>query len=116
MNPGDTFLIPDAIGTHLNCVLKIFPDGGLVLCHLTSLQGRSDKTCVIQPGEHSFVTKPTIVRYDQCQHLCTEEGLKALERLIWKRFEPLSAELLARIIQGALNSPQTPDKIKALLK
>ena len=33
-----------------------------------------------------------------------------------KRFEPLSAGLLARVKKGALDSPQTPDKIKALLR
>ncbi len=116
MNPGDTFLLPDAFGIHLNCVLKVLPDGSVVLCHFTSRTLRSDTTCIIQVGEHSFVTRETVVRYDECVHLCSEEGLKALERSIWKRFEPLDAELLARVIQGALDSPQTTDKIKALLK
>src|SRR5277367_3297088 len=111
MNVGDTFRLPYGIGDHINCVLKVFPDGSVVTCHFTSRHQRSDATCVIRAGEHSSVTQESVVRYDQVQHLCTEEAIAAFERLIWKRFESLSADLLARIIQGALDSPQTSDKI-----
>jgi hypothetical protein len=65
MKPGDVFLVPDAIGTHLNCVLAVLQDGSLVLCHFTSRQRRSDATCVIQAGEHAFFERETVLRYDQ---------------------------------------------------
>lgn len=116
MNVGDTFRLPDGIGDHINCVLKILPDGSLITCHFTSLNKRSDKSCVMHAGEHSSITGDTVVRYDQVQHLCTEESIAAFERLIWKRFEPLSADLLLRIIKGALDSSQTSDKIKDFLR
>jgi hypothetical protein len=47
MKPGDTFLIPDGIGTHLNCVLALGPDNSLILCHFTTMHRRSDKTLVV---------------------------------------------------------------------
>jgi hypothetical protein len=115
MNAGDVFLLPDGIGNHLNCVLAVLDDDSVILCHFTTRQRRSDTTCIIQPGEHSFFDRETVLRYDQA-HVCSGEGLAALERLIMKRFEPLGADLLARVIRGALDSPQTPDKIKALLR
>jgi hypothetical protein len=115
MKAGDTFLLPDGIGNHLNCVLAVLVEGSIVLCHFTTRQKRSDTTCIIQPGEHSFFDRETVMRYDQA-HVCSGDGLAALERLIMKRFEPLSAGLLARVKKGALDSPQTPDKIKALLR
>ena len=116
MKPGDVFLVPDAIGTHLNCVLAVLKDGSLLLCHFTSRQRRSDTTCVIQAGEHPFFERETVLRYDQAYVCSAETGVAALERLITRRFEPLKPELLARIVKGALDSPQMPDKIKALLR
>jgi hypothetical protein len=97
-------------------VLAVLDDGSVVTCHFTTCHRGSDRACVIKAGEHPFFTKPeTCVRYDQVQVL-SEEALEALERLITKRLEPLRAELLERVRQGALTSAQTPDKVKNLLK
>jgi hypothetical protein len=116
MKPGDTFVLPDAFGKHLNAVLAVLGDGSIVHCHFTTLRRRSDTTCILKPGEHSFFKLETSVRYDQAQICQAGPQLEALERLIEKRFEPLSKDLLARVKQGALDSPQTPDKVKAALR
>ena len=115
MTPGDTFLIPDAIGPHLHFILSRLPDGSVILAHFTTRRTYTDDTCVIQPGEHPFVKKETIVRYDQA-YVCPAANLASLERIIIRKLEPLSGELLARILRGALSSPQTPDKIKNLIR
>lgn len=115
MNPGDTFLIPDGISTHLNLVLAVLRDGSVIVCHFTTRRKYSDNTCVIQPGEHSFVQQETVVRYDQA-HICAADRVQFLESVITRHLEPLSGNLLARIRQGALNSPQTPEKIKTALR
>jgi hypothetical protein len=117
VNPGDTFLLPDAVGTHLYFVLARTITGGLIFCHCTSTKEHTDNTCVIQKGEHEFFIRETSVQYASAfEHSEEGEGLKALEASIIKRFKPLSQELLARICQGALDSPQTADKIQTLLK
>jgi hypothetical protein len=116
LKPGDTFILPDAFGKHLNVVLAVLDDGSIIHGHFTSLTRHSDKTCINRPGEHSFVVRDTTVRYDQAQVCFAGPQLDALERLIERKFEPLSKQLLARIKQGALDSQQTPDKIKAQLK
>jgi hypothetical protein len=116
MKPGDTFVLPDAFGKHLNVVLAVLEDGSIVHCHFTTLRRRSDTTCILKPGEHTFFKSATCVRYDQAQICQAGPQLEALERLIEKRFEPLSDELLTRVRRGALDSPQTPDKVKAALQ
>lgn len=115
MNAGDTFLVPDAFGKHLNVVIAVLPDGSVIHCHLTTQNRRSDNTCVIEAGEHEFVKRKTAVRYDAAQH-CAGDALAALERCIEKRYPPVNPDLLRRIRQGALDSPQTPDRIKELLR
>ena len=115
MNAGDAFLLPDWTGRHLHVVLAVLTDGSSILCHFTTRRRHSDPTCIIQPGEHSFVVVETAVRYDQT-YFCSDAGLQALERDVVKRFEPLSAALLQKVRQGALDSPQTPDKIKNALR
>jgi hypothetical protein len=116
MNAGETFLMPDAIGGHLYCVLAVLEDGSILVCHLTTGRRHSDRTCLIKPGEHSFVKQETSVLYSQAYVCAVGEQLEAFERQIRKPFEPLSDGLLTRIKEGALVSPETPDKIKALLK
>jgi hypothetical protein len=116
MKAGDTFLVPDAFGKHLNVVLAVLEDGSAITCHLTHLDRHSDTTCVIEANEHPFVDRRTVVRYSAAQICCEGQQLDALERCIEKKFDPVSPDLLKRIIQGALNSPQTPDKVKNALK
>jgi hypothetical protein len=55
------------------------------------------------------------VRYDQAVLCETGDALDALERSIHKKLDPLSPDLLKKVRQGALDSPQTSLKIKNLL-
>jgi hypothetical protein len=61
MIAGDKFLMPDAIGSHLYCVLAVLEDDSIIVCHLTTLRRHNDRTCLIQPGEHSFIKHETAV-------------------------------------------------------
>lgn len=115
MNAGDAFLLPDAFGVHLNIILAVLEDGSLIVCHFTTRRRYSDTTCIIHPGEHPFVIVETVVKYDQAHQCPAGSGVAAFESLM-KRCDPLSAELFKRVFQGALDSPQTPDKIKNILR
>lgn len=116
MNAGDTFLMPDAFGHHLYFILAILEDGSIVVCHITDARHRVEHTCVINVGEHQCVTKESAVRYDAA-YICTAgENLAAFERQIRKQYEPLNNELLERIRRGALNSDNTPDNVKDILR
>lgn len=115
MNAGETFLIPDGISTHLSFIIAVCPDGALIICHFTTRRRYSDCTCVVVKDEHPFIEKDTVVKYDQA-YVCPPDRIINLKNVITKNLENLSNSLLARIRQGALDSPQTPDAIKELLK
>jgi len=116
MNDGDTYLMPDAIGTHLYCVLGVLEDGSIIVCHLTTNRRHSDPTCIIKPGEHTFVKQYTCVAYFSAYICSAGDQLAAFERQIRKPFEPLSDALLARMRQGAIDSIETPDVVKNAIR
>ena len=115
MKAGDVFYLPDAAGGHPNFALEVFADGSVITCNFTDYSNHADKTCVIEDNEHPAITKKSAVYFRGAHHCETEDALAALERLITSRKEPLSPELLARIRQGALDSPRTSPKIKQAL-
>jgi hypothetical protein len=116
MNAGDTFLMPDAIGMHLYCVLAVLEDRSIIVCHLTTLRARTERTCILREGDHPFIDRDTAVHYT-ATHLCQAgEPLAAFERQIRKAYGPLKADVLDRMRKGAMASPNVADEIKSLLK
>jgi hypothetical protein len=116
MKPGDTFHLADFAGGHINFVLEVFPDGSVITCNFTDYSNHSDKTCVVEVGEHPNITKKSIVNFPKAHHCEAGAPMEALARLIQGYKKSLSPELLARIRQAALVSPRTADKIKEALK
>ena len=116
MKTGDVFHLPDFAGGHHNFVLEVCADGAVITCNFTDCLYHSDWTCTVEVGEHSCITKKSVVNYRQAIYYEPGTAVEALERLIESRKEPLSPELLARIRKGALDSPRTSDKIKNALK
>lgn len=116
MNAGDTFLMPDAIGSHLYFILAVLDDGSIAVCHITEARRYVERACLINAGEHEFVKKESAVRYDAAYICPAGENLAAFERQIRKPFGPFSKELLDRIRRGALASEQTPPIVKDILR
>jgi hypothetical protein len=116
MKAGEVFHLPDWFGGHFNFVLEVLPDGSAIICNFTELKRYSDKTCIVTVGEHECITKESVAYLEKAFYCETETQIEALERQIESRKEPLSVELLARLRQGALDSPHTPEYIKELLK
>lgn len=117
MKAGDTFHLPDCAGGHVNFALEVFPDGSVITCNFTDYSGHADKTCVVEIAEHSCITKRSVVNFRKADHCQSGEPIEALSRLINNNYkEPLSAELLARIREGALASRYTSDVIKNALR
>lgn len=115
MKAGDAFYLPDWSGGHINFAIEVFPDGSVITCNFTNHTRTSDKTCVVVQGEHPSITKTSVVNFAKAHHCEAGIPLESLKKLIESHKPPLSAELLARIRQGALDSPRTPDKIKDAL-
>jgi hypothetical protein len=64
-----------------------------------------DATCLIQPGEHRFVTKPAYVRYATCRPLWAGNWVE-LKRTGYGIRDPLDRPLLLRVLTGAVASSQ----------
>jgi hypothetical protein len=114
---ADTFQLTSD-GGHLWVVssLPTTNDGSVVLLNMTSWRPMCDENCVIERGEHLFVTHKTVIAYHGGK-LATPVQQLHIERA-WRTQSnaPVSAALLAKIQQGAIRSDLTSRKIKAVVE
>lgn len=89
-------------------------DGAVVMLSLTTHRPRCDENCVIEPGEHPFVIRKTVIAYEKA--LVFDAATQARAERLCHRHPPVSAELLARIQQGACASDLTPQKIAKAIR
>lgn len=114
---GDTFIFPLNAPTwgkeHLWAIISD-PDsnGSFAAANLSDFENNAgDINCIVEVGDHPYVTKRSIIRYMDAQ-LFNEIKLQQLEagRVLVKN-QPLSHGLLARIQNGAIDSDDTPPPI-----
>ena len=113
---GDTVLIPKPgqDKSHLWVVVTaVNPQSGeVIIVNFTTERPHSDKTLVIQPGEHRFVDRPTVVFYSDARFTQLAKLEAAVNQGIANQHDPLDPALLKRVQAGLLASPRTPAKIK----
>jgi hypothetical protein len=108
MLAGDTFTLHDRnVDEHLWVVISdplSDPSDPVVIVNLTSRTADKDPTCIVNPGEHPFVTHPTVVNYRDAKAVSNTdlEHLLGLNHL--HSHEPLSPVVLSRIREGAARS------------
>ena len=88
----------------------------VVLASVSTLRRRADKTCILSPGDHSFISTQSFIEYASCR---TESALhigKMLKSGEWERKDDASSELLNRIIEGAFRSPHTKPRVFEFLE
>lgn len=120
MNPGDTFFGLDDRG-HLSMVLTAeMPDGDVAVVNFTTHDPqtrRCGQACVVvRPGEHSYPRHDSCVFYRGASLTSLEWLRRGVENRTYTMNAPLSPQLLARIRQGALDSPRTPVDVKAAIR
>jgi hypothetical protein len=91
------------------------PQEEVALFNFTTKRTMSDLNCVVQPGEHPFVTVETVVEYGSGR-LFTQKQWDAAIALWAVQYPAVSDELLWRIQQGALTSDQTPQILQDLVR
>jgi hypothetical protein len=114
--PGQTFLAKtgspsDASREHLYVVLTEPNDKGCIIwVSWNSLKdGRFyDKTCVLDVGDHPFITKKTWVNYGRAAIVTVEEIKRNLARGVLAENDPMKEEVFNRIAAGLLASDHTP--------
>lgn len=122
LRPGDTVLLPTSENQieHLWIVLTTPSESGKSVCvNITSYRNSfCDTTVVLEPGEHPFIVKRSIVRYGDARELdmnALETALNATLDIVCVRKEPCSPELLQKIIQGLFASKHTSKEILSLV-
>ena len=117
---GDTVMLPKPgyEKEHLWALITL-PDpesGDAIMVNLTTQRPHSDTTTIIQPGEHAFVDRPTVVFYADARMVNVNALEGGLRQGLVRQNAALSAELLQRIQNGLFVSRFTSDKIENAFK
>jgi hypothetical protein len=102
---GDTLIIP-APGTSFDSHLWIVlsdptRDHFVLLVNLTSYRADKDDACILDVGDHPFIQHRSCVNYAKVKHIAVAQLEAILKMPAVERREPLSAEVLRRIREGA---------------
>jgi len=119
MRAGDTFRFADKrLEQHLWVIISdplIDVADPVVIVRLTTNRRGRDRTCVLQPGDHPFITHETVVDYEEA----LETSNPCLDGFVGHGHaflqEPATPEVLSRIRQGAAVSPRIPEGCKEIL-
>ena len=118
---GDTFVNAAAgsIRPHLWALISDTDQSTdeIVIVNFTTFRSLDcDDTCVIQPHEHGFVVHETCISYADAEITDVKRLRQALDRGLLTPQKRLSVELLQRIRDGAERSPDTPHKVRKVLR
>lgn len=118
MRPGDTYIITRA-GAHLIVILSDpakYPDR-IVVANLTSWKANKDQSCILKPGDHPWIKHKTVVNY-RLSKITTMDILKRQIKfnMISVDSEPVTPQVLNKIIAGAGKSRMIPTGVKNALK
>ncbi len=120
--PGSTLLIPSGPeGNHLFIILTSpkdfdgYRDSSVLVNVSTIKKGPFDDTCVLQPGEHSFIVSNSYVAYRQARVERRTDLIDKVESRFFIPHDPVSDELLKRIQKGLHQSKQTRKFLKGII-
>ena len=116
LQSGDTILLPLSENQvpHLWVVLTTPSEFGKSVCVNITSYGKAfcDKTVVLEPGEHPFIVKRSVVRYGDARELnmnALEVALHSKLDITCVKKEPCSPELLQKSFR-AYSRQSTPAK------
>ncbi len=116
--PGDTFFFCAIPKRHLWLVISdpaSYPNDPVVIVSLRTYRPNLESTCVLNPGDHAFVTHKTVVDYGNMRmHPRGRlDGLARAGRLDMR--EPMDPEVLQRVRMGAFASKRVAGKFRRVL-
>lgn len=90
-----------------------YPSPGVLLVNLSSIyEGRDvDGACILQPGDHARITRPSYVVYEVARIDHADALMEDVESGRTEILEPVASHVLDRICAGLEASPNTPDEI-----
>lgn len=120
MEIGDVFKLTDRkVNEHVFVVIS-HPQSNyheVVLVNFTSYdESRKDSSCVLGPGDHSWIRKTTCISYRDAR-VASESQLDSLVttgQLV--PLDPASDSLLGKILSGAERTDELPGKCRRVLE
>ncbi|MBF0136544.1 MAG: hypothetical protein H7833_20715 [Magnetococcus sp. DMHC-1] len=115
-----TVLVPsgprnDPEKKHLFIVLTDPFDSGfgkkyVLLVSVSSIKNKIpyDKTCILNPGDHSFIKRRSFIYYGRSR---IEDAMELIDGVKDNKLipcEPLEQNIFSSVCEGVYNSPQTP--------
>ena len=88
----------------------------LAVVNFTSQRIDKDQSCQINPGEHPFVTRNTVICYDGARIVSESTILAAVSSGTLRLHSAVNGSLLDRIRSGAATTPHLPLGVKRLLQ
>ena len=70
-----------------------------------------DRTCLLDVGDHPFITKRTWVNYEHAAIVTVEEIRKNSNRGILVENDPLKEQVINRMVEGLCASDDTPMEV-----
>ena len=124
MKIGDAFLSHDRrIDDHLHIVISDpgLNPGQVVLVQLTSYDKfvheiYKDSSCILRPGDHPWIRHETCVSYRDGRVVSEKILDEAAAAGHLEMVQPVSNSLLERILQGAEQTDELPNKCRAILE
>lgn len=120
---GDCFLIPSGGKHHLFTIVLgpeplegYGPNDQVVLVSVTTIKPDAphDTACVLQAGDHPFITHDSYVLYRKPEIRTVQEVDKMIETMGWQPREACTPAVHARIVAGLRTSRLLPRYVKIL--
>ena len=87
-----------------------------VIVSVTTLKGSQDQTITLQPGDHRFIDRPSVVMFSDARLANAQSLQDDIEGGSARRHSPCSHDLISLVKDGVLASPHTPNKIEAFCR
>ncbi len=92
---------------HLYIIISIV-DTKALLVNVTTKKASSDVSCVLQVGDHDFITRESVINYGDAKIAEIDKLKEAIDKRYFKPQKPITDDLLIRILKGARNSKAFP--------
>lgn len=102
MKAGDTFR-PAKYDNHLWMIVSdpSMNSDAIVIMNFTTNTKDEEQSCIVRRGEHPFITDNTAIRYRDSRVASSAQLTKLQQAGLLSSREPLSAQLLEKILKGA---------------